>query len=181
MNRVDEIGMTMRTIGQLGLMFRWVIDDVRNQVLSVQTATNEIPQGNNDLSSRTEQAAASVEETASSMEQMTVTVKNRSKAPQRPKASSSRWPAWPMPWACFAEKTVAVQYLKQLTRLFCPRPACSAEMQRAQSLIKAIDDGGLPLNPVKVNDIARQLGLEVSSKAPMDQTIRRIREALARM
>ena len=76
MNRVDEIGMTMRTIGQLGLMFRWVIDDVRSQVLNVQTATNEIAQGNNDLSSRTEQAAASVEETASSMEQMTVTVKN---------------------------------------------------------------------------------------------------------
>ena len=76
MDRVDEIGMTMRTIGQLGLMFRWVIDDVRSQVLSVQTATSEIAQGNNDLSSRTEQAAASVEETASSMEQMTVTVKN---------------------------------------------------------------------------------------------------------
>ncbi|MGH6648860.1 methyl-accepting chemotaxis protein [Aquabacterium sp.] len=76
MNRVDEIGMTMRTIGQLGLMFRWVIDDVRSQVLNVQTATNEIAQGASDLSSRTEQAAASVEETASSMEQMTVTTKN---------------------------------------------------------------------------------------------------------
>ncbi|RZL04289.1 MAG: PAS domain-containing methyl-accepting chemotaxis protein [Rubrivivax sp.] len=76
MNRVDEIGMTMRTIGQLGLMFRWVIDDVRSQVLNVQTATNEIAQGATDLSSRTEQAAASVEETASSMEEMTVTTKN---------------------------------------------------------------------------------------------------------
>ncbi|MDO9003374.1 MAG: hypothetical protein Q7V20_07990 [Aquabacterium sp.] len=74
-----------------------------------------------------------------------------------------------------------MQYLKQLTRFFSPRPARSEEMQRAQSLIKAIDDGGVPLNPGKVNDIARQLGLEVSSKAPMDQTIQRIREALARM
>jgi aerotaxis receptor len=76
MDRVDEIGMTMRTLGQLGLMFRWVIDDVSGQVLNVQSATNEIAQGNNDLSSRTEQAAASVEETASSMEQMTATVHN---------------------------------------------------------------------------------------------------------
>jgi aerotaxis receptor len=42
----------------------------------VQTATAEIAQGNNDLSVRTEQAAASVQETASSMEQMTATVKN---------------------------------------------------------------------------------------------------------
>lgn len=74
-----------------------------------------------------------------------------------------------------------MQYLKQLTRFFSPRPACSAEMQRAQNLIKAIDGGGVPLNPGKVNDIARQLGLDVSSKAPMDQTIQRIREALARM
>ena len=76
LNRVDEIGMTLRTIGQLGLMFRWVIDDVSGQVLQVRNATNEIAQGNSDLSARTEQAAASVEETASSMEEMTATVKN---------------------------------------------------------------------------------------------------------
>ncbi|CAN5784716.1 PAS domain-containing methyl-accepting chemotaxis protein [soil metagenome] len=76
MNRVDEIGMSLRTVSQLGCMFRWIIDDVSGQVLNVRTATHEIAQGNNDLSSRTEQAAASVEETASSMEQMTVTVRN---------------------------------------------------------------------------------------------------------
>ncbi len=76
MDRVDEIGMTLRCVGQLGLMFRWLIDDVSAQVLNVQTATTEIAQGNNDLSSRTEQAAASVEETASSMEQMTASVKS---------------------------------------------------------------------------------------------------------
>ena len=75
MNRVDEIGMTMRTISQLGLMFRWLIDDVSQQVMTVQTAVTEIAQGNTDLSSRTEQAAASVEQTASSMEQMNATVK----------------------------------------------------------------------------------------------------------
>jgi aerotaxis receptor len=83
MDRVDEIGMTMRTIGQLGLMFRWVIDDVSGQVLHAQSATSEIAQGNNDLSSRTEQAAASVEETASSMEQMTATVKNNADTAMR--------------------------------------------------------------------------------------------------
>ena len=76
LDRVDDVGMILRTVGQLGLMFRWVIDDVSAQVLHLQTATAEIASGNNDLSSRTEQAAASVEETASSMEQMTATVKN---------------------------------------------------------------------------------------------------------
>jgi aerotaxis receptor len=76
LDRVDEIGMTMRTINQLGLMFRWLIDDVSAQVKTVYSASSEIAQGNGDLSARTEQAAASVEETASSMEQMTASVKN---------------------------------------------------------------------------------------------------------
>jgi len=83
MNRVDEIGMTMRTISQLGLMFRWLIDDVSQQVMTVQNATTEIAQGNTDLSSRTEQAAASVEETASSMEQMTASVKHNADTAQQ--------------------------------------------------------------------------------------------------
>jgi hypothetical protein len=52
--------------------------------------------------------------------------------------------------------------------------------QRAQDLIAAIDAGGLPLNPGRVNDIARQLGLEVSTRAPMPETIERIRKALGR-
>ncbi|MDO9437874.1 PAS domain-containing methyl-accepting chemotaxis protein [Hydrogenophaga sp.] len=75
MDRVDEIGMTMRSISQLGLMFRWLIDDLSQQVLTVQSAVSEIAQGNNDLSARTEQAASSLQETAASMEQMTATVR----------------------------------------------------------------------------------------------------------
>jgi aerotaxis receptor len=83
MDRVDEIGMTMRSLSQLGLMLRWVIDDVSEQVRTVQTATKEIAQGNDDLSSRTEQAAASVQETASSMEQMSATVRNNADTAQQ--------------------------------------------------------------------------------------------------
>lgn len=54
------------------------------------------------------------------------------------------------------------------------------EVQRARLLIKAIDRGGVPLNPAKVNAIARDLGLEVSRKAPVEDTIARIRAALLR-
>ena len=50
--------------------------------------------------------------------------------------------------------------------------------QRARDLVRAIDAGGLPLNPAVVNQIARQLGLEVSVHAPMAQTVERIRKAL---
>ena len=75
MDRVDEIGITLRAVGQLGLMFRWLIDDVRIQVQSVRSSATDIAQGNRDLSERTEQAAASVEQTASSMEQLTASVR----------------------------------------------------------------------------------------------------------
>lgn len=50
--------------------------------------------------------------------------------------------------------------------------------QRALNLIAAVDAGGVPLNPARVNDIARQLGLEVSRKAPLEDTLARIRKAL---
>lgn len=52
--------------------------------------------------------------------------------------------------------------------------------QRARQLVAAVDAGGLPLNAAIVNDIARQLGLEVSTRAPMPHTIERIRQALQR-
>ena len=51
-------------------------------------------------------------------------------------------------------------------------------LQRAQDLIRAIDAGGLPLNAAIVNDIARQLGLEVPNTARMEETIWRIRKVL---
>ena len=47
-------------------------------------------------------------------------------------------------------------------------------------LIQAVERGGIPLNPARVNAIARDLGLEVSSRAPVEQTIARIRACLER-
>ena len=78
----------------------------------------------------------------------------------------------------------ALSRLRQLSlwlraRLW-PRPPPTTERQQAQALIAAVDAGGLPLNPARVNQIARQLGLEVSTRAPVEQTIARIRAALAR-
>ncbi len=56
----------------------------------------------------------------------------------------------------------------------------AGEQQQARALIAAIDRGGLPLNPARVNQIARGLGLEVSRHAPVADTVERIRRALAR-
>jgi hypothetical protein len=55
------------------------------------------------------------------------------------------------------------------------------EVARARALLDAIDRGGLPLNPARVNAVGRDLGLEVSPRAPMGQTIERIRAALNRL
>jgi hypothetical protein len=67
-----------------------------------------------------------------------------------------------------------------LTKLFSSKPAVVCEITQARRLIAAIDLGGVPLNPAKVNQIARNLGLEVSRKAPVEETITRIRKALER-
>lgn len=58
------------------------------------------------------------------------------------------------------------------------RPKAPPEVLRARQLIAGIDQGGIPINPVLVNHIARSLGLKVSVSAPMQDTIERIRQTL---
>lgn len=54
------------------------------------------------------------------------------------------------------------------------------EVRQAKALLAAIDAGGVPLNPARVNEIARSFGLNVSRKAPVEETICRIRAAVER-
>ena len=68
----------------------------------------------------------------------------------------------------------------RLRRLWVRAPAVTPEIQRALNLLAAVDAGGVPLNPARVNQIARDLGLEVSSRARVDETIARIRAAVRR-
>lgn len=68
----------------------------------------------------------------------------------------------------------------RLRRLWVRAPAVTSEIQRALDLLAAVDAGGVPLNPARVNQIARDLGLEVSSRARVDETIERIRAAVRR-
>ena len=69
--------------------------------------------------------------------------------------------------------------LSWLRRRFA-KPSVPPEIVRSRLLIRAIDRGGIPLNPARVNDIARNLGLEVSLRAPVEQTIARIRACVER-
>ena len=76
MERTDEIGMTLRSVGQLGLICRWMVDDVHSQAQKVKIASESLAQGNDSLSQRTEQTAANVGETAAAMNEMSATVQS---------------------------------------------------------------------------------------------------------
>ncbi|PQK99498.1 methyl-accepting chemotaxis protein [Pantoea ananatis] len=82
MDRIDEVGLTLRAIGQLGLMFHWLVDDVSGQAINVLSASDAIARSNNELSRRTEQAAANVQQTAATMNEMTATVKSNTQTAQ---------------------------------------------------------------------------------------------------
>lgn len=66
-----------------------------------------------------------------------------------------------------------------LTRLLPKRKPLTPD-QRARDLLTAVDAGGLPLHAGIVNDIARKLGLDVPMDAPMEVTIARIRNKIAK-
>lgn len=74
--------------------------------------------------------------------------------------------------------------MKALLRRLLGLPAAPTraltDIERARRLIAAIDAGGIPLDPQPIRRIAEGLGLEVSRRAPMDETIARIRAAVKR-
>jgi methyl-accepting chemotaxis protein len=73
--RQDEIGEIARLFNVFVERLELVIRKVRDSTHSLGYATNEIAQGNLDLSNRTEHQASSLEQTAASMEELTSTVK----------------------------------------------------------------------------------------------------------
>ena len=83
LQRSDEIGTALRTVNQMGLMFRWLVDDVNQQALNVQNACDEIEQGNAYLHGQTEQLAVNVAQTSASMEQITARVQSSADTAQK--------------------------------------------------------------------------------------------------
>ncbi|WP_326533624.1 methyl-accepting chemotaxis protein [Pseudorhodoferax sp.] len=71
----DEVGQLVAALLQMRDQLTQVVVRVRGNADGVATASAEIAQGNNDLSSRTESQASALQQTAASMEQMTATVR----------------------------------------------------------------------------------------------------------
>ncbi len=71
-------------------------------------------------------------------------------------------------------------WISRIFNWFQPADHTPAEIRRAKQLIAALDAGGIPLDPSIIVRIAEDLGLEVSKKARMEDTIERIRRAIER-
>lgn len=71
----DEIGQLLTSLGHMDKNLVRVVTEVQESVVNIGSASDQIAQGNLNLSQRTEEQASSLEETASSMEEMTSTVK----------------------------------------------------------------------------------------------------------
>ncbi|WP_343606153.1 methyl-accepting chemotaxis protein [Roseateles sp.] len=70
----DEIGDVQRALAAMKSSLRKVIREVRASADGMQTASQEIASGNQDLSHRTEQTASNLQHAASSLAQLTGTV-----------------------------------------------------------------------------------------------------------
>ncbi|MBI3095067.1 MAG: hypothetical protein HYY97_09365 [Rhodocyclales bacterium] len=70
--------------------------------------------------------------------------------------------------------------LKTLKALFGRGGKLPPELLAGKEVIDAVDAGGVPLYPARINQIARDLGLDVAASAPVEQTVERLRAAVAR-
>lgn len=74
-DRGDEVGRLLLGLQRMDEQLTRIVKEVRHGAASVSTASNQIAQGNDDLSHRTQEQASSLEETAASMEEMNATVR----------------------------------------------------------------------------------------------------------
>ena len=71
-------------------------------------------------------------------------------------------------------------FIGWLKSLLPAKAAPLSDIEQARRLIAAINRGGISLNPARVNAVARNPGLEIAKKAPVEETIERLRKAVAR-
>ncbi|MBE0623150.1 MAG: MCP four helix bundle domain-containing protein, partial [Burkholderiales bacterium] len=71
----DETAELLQALSEMNASLQKIVGEVRGGTDSISSASQQIANGNADLSQRTEEQASSLEETASSMEELTSTVK----------------------------------------------------------------------------------------------------------
>lgn len=72
----DEVGQLLQALLTMNSNLEAVVRDVKVGATTITLASQQIAEGNHDLSSRTEQQASALEETAASLEELTSTVRH---------------------------------------------------------------------------------------------------------
>lgn len=75
-DRVDDIGMIMRSVNQAGLNLHSLVADVDNQVNSMISETGSLAGNGQELNDRTQKTASSLQQAASALTQMTSSLKH---------------------------------------------------------------------------------------------------------
>ncbi|MFH7041661.1 methyl-accepting chemotaxis protein [Paucibacter sp. JuS9] len=74
MDRVDDIGMLLRSVNQAGLNVRALVADVGEQTQGLQMAARQVEAASADLGARTEQTSASLAEAAAALTELSSSV-----------------------------------------------------------------------------------------------------------
>jgi len=135
----DETGQLLAALRDMNASLKQIVTKVRNGAGAISVASDEIAQGNMDLSSRTEQQASALEETASSMEELTSTVsQNADNARQAKQLATS---------AC----DIAIKGGEVVERAVGTMAAISASSKEIGDIIGVIDGIAFQTNILALN------------------------------
>lgn len=74
LNRIDEIGLILRSVNQFALNLHSLVDDVSTQVNGISNVSHQLTENNLVLNARTEKTSANLQQTAAAVEEITVAV-----------------------------------------------------------------------------------------------------------
>jgi len=135
----DEIGQLLRSLENMRQRLANVVGDVRSNAEGVATASAQIAQGNNDLSSRTEQQASALEETAASMEELNSTVRQNADNAQQASQLAN------------GSSTLAQQGGAVVTQVVATMKGINESSQRISDIISVIDGIAFQTNILALN------------------------------
>ncbi|GGY01809.1 HAMP domain-containing protein [Massilia dura] len=137
--RHDEMGTLLKGLAGMQQKLAETVRVVREGSGSIAVASNEIADGNMDLSRRTEQQAASLEETASSLEELTATV--RQNADNARQANSM----------AVSASQVAQQGGQIVARVIDTMGAITTSSKKIEDIISVIDSIAFQTNILALN------------------------------
>ena len=150
-NRIaaGDLGQSVRVDGPAGSLLasmqrmqeglRGIVHRVREGSESIQQATAEVATGNQDLSNRTEQAAASLEQTSASMQQLAETVRHSAEAAQQANQLA------------VSASEVARQGGEVVTQVVATMDQISASSRKINEIIAVIDGIAFQTNILALN------------------------------